>query len=572
MTKFVLSVLCAAVLPALIRGAGLPRQGETLEYRAGDLFTYRMTLAEQTPHYSMYAVDYPSPDPDKMFKDIRARYYLPADIASGREGLKPRPAVIVLHILGGNGALSNMFCASLASKGIPAIMFYMPVYPDRCPESNRRALLKRADGAELLARALNLSLQEVSRTVDLLRSRPEVNPEKINLTGTSLGGIIGATALAHEPRINKAVLLLAGGNLDKIIGHSHETAEMRQAIDNAPADRKAAIDQCFRELDPLHGAATLKPMAESGRLLLYNAENDEVVPPECTEEFAEKIGMKGKVKIIPGVGHYTAIVVLPQLLGDLAAFFGDDTVPAPKPISVTGDQAVIREVFRNLSRLVRFNPEPGHCFYIDADFSYEQNGDTVAKGSLTAARGDGNQYKLVLKGKKLPVKLGTLQNGYDTAPWIVSTDGSIFRGSIDPEGKSPADFFSPAVRNYRDTLAGIFDMAAMGMLAPLKKFCKLELKTDSDGNRQVEVNIENRDFIHIYLKPGTTDPARLVYQSRKSGGEVVFNQWSLDAPGASRLFAPPAVPDNKVTEVSEQDLNRIQAAIVNFLMEGASKK
>ncbi len=572
MIKFVLSVLCAAVLPVLVRGAELPRQGETLEFQAGDQFTYRMALAEQTPHYSVYTVNYPSPDPDKTFKDISARYYLPADIAAGKEGLKPRPAVIVLHILGGNGALSNMFCASLASNGIPAIMFYMPVYPDRCPSSNRRALLKRDDGAEMLACALKLSLQEVSRTVDLLRSRPEVNPEKINLTGTSLGGIIGATALAHEPRINKAALLLAGGNLDKIIGHSHETTEMRQAIDNAPADRKAAVDQCFRELDPLYDAAKLKPMAESGRLLLYNAENDEVVPPECTAEFAEKAGMKGKVKIIPGVGHYTAIVILPQLLGELAAFFSDETVPASKPTPVTGDQAVIRDVFRNLSRLVRFNPEPGHCFYIDADFSYEQNGNTVAKGSVTAARGDGNQYKLTLKGKKLPVKFNTLESGYDTAPWMLSTNGSVFRGTIDPEGKSPADFFSPAVRNYRDTLAGIFDMAAMGMLAPLKKFCKLELKTDPDGNRQIEVNIENRDIINIYLKPGTTDPARLVYQSRKGNGEIVFNQWSLDAPGASQLFTPPAGPVRKVTDVSEQDLNRVQAAVVNFLMEGTSKK
>lgn len=570
MSKRILSVLCMAVLLPVC-GAGLPGQGEALELEAANQFKYRMSLNEKTSHYSAYDLNYPSPDAAGTFGGIRAVYYLPADIAGGGEA-KPRPAVIVLHILGGDGALSNMFCAHFASNGIPAIMFYMPLFSGRCPGGSRRAMLERPDGGELLVKALELSVSEVSRTVELLRSRPEVNPEKIGLLGTSLGGIVGAAALAREPRFDRAALLLAGGNLDKIIGHSEETAEMRKAIDRMPAAAKENLASGLAALDPLHGAAALVPLARAGRLLMYNAENDEVVPPECTAEFAERAGMGGKVRIIPGVGHYTAIVVLPRLLDELVAFFRDETVPEPAFPPESDDQAVIREVFRRLSRLVRFDPSPGHCFYIDAAFSYEEDGKTAARGNVTAARGDGNQYKIIVRGDKLPVKFDTLQVGCDTAPWVISTDGSLFRGVLDPEGKSPADFFDSRVRTCRDMAAGIFDMAAMGMLAPLKKFCSLTLSRDGDGNRQVEVNIRNRDFILIRLKPGAADPARLTYRSPGKNGEIIFNTWALDTPADPRLFAPGTPKNGKTVEVSEKDLNRVLAAVVNFLVEGVYER
>ncbi len=549
----------------LLLACALPLFGA--EFQVGDKFKYQMTQDQQTPHYTVYNLSYPSPDPDKTFGDITARYYLPADLAAGAKDQKPRPAVLVLHILGGNGQLSNMFCANLASKGIPALMFYMPTISFRCPGGSRDAMLKRPDGGKLFVQALELSLQEVSRSIDLMQSRPEINPDKISLIGTSMGGIIGATALAHEPRIDKAILLLAGGNIDKVIGYSRETAEMRKAVDNASPE----VAQALRKLDPLYGAEKLKPMAEAGRLVMFNAENDEVVPMECTMEFAGKAGMKEKVQILPGLGHYTAIAGLPQILAEFAAFLADDTVPKVEPPAPSNDQAVIRSVFRQLSRLLRMTPDEGYCFYIDTDFTYRENDDVVAKGALAVIRGTGNQFKVLLRSEKLPLKVGNLFMGYDQSPWVVSNAGSTYRGSIDPEGKCAADFFDPRVQLYRDMAAGIFDMAALGMLEPLKQFCSLTLTKDENGNRQVEVVIEKKEFIYISLKPGTEIPTKLTYKSRKASGEINFRQWMLDAPADPQLFAPEAPKGGKVTEVSERDLNRVIAASVNFLIEGASK-
>ena len=39
----------------------------------------------------------------------------------------------------------------------------------------------------------------VRRTVDLLASRPEIDPERIGITGISLGGIVAVTAAESEP-------------------------------------------------------------------------------------------------------------------------------------------------------------------------------------------------------------------------------------------------------------------------------------------------------------------------------------------------------------------------------------
>ena len=38
--------------------------------------------------------------------------------------------------------------------------------------------------------------QDIRRTVDLLASRPEIDPQRIGITGISLGGIVAATVAA----------------------------------------------------------------------------------------------------------------------------------------------------------------------------------------------------------------------------------------------------------------------------------------------------------------------------------------------------------------------------------------
>ena len=84
----------------------------------------------------------------------------------------------------------------------------------------RAELAKRPD---LFAAALPQGIHDARRTFDVLSSRSEVDPEKLGVTGISLGGIISATTAASDPRVQPAVLLLAGGDLPSIIHHGRET-------------------------------------------------------------------------------------------------------------------------------------------------------------------------------------------------------------------------------------------------------------------------------------------------------------------------------------------------------------
>jgi hypothetical protein len=56
-----------------------------------------------------------------------------------------------------------------------------------------------ADQKELTL--LGLMLFDISRSVDFLQSRPDVDPERIGVMGHSLGGILANFSLATEPRL-----------------------------------------------------------------------------------------------------------------------------------------------------------------------------------------------------------------------------------------------------------------------------------------------------------------------------------------------------------------------------------
>ena len=160
----------------------------------GAKFDCRMQLRAKRPGFRVYRLTYPSPvvTPVKQNNTIPADYYLPDGIELGgiesggiESGGPRRPAVVCLHILQGNFELAHMTCSLLASQGIPAIMFKLPYYGERSLPGGRDALRKNR---RLLIEALTQGLQDVRRTVDVLASRPEIDPRRIGITGISLGG------------------------------------------------------------------------------------------------------------------------------------------------------------------------------------------------------------------------------------------------------------------------------------------------------------------------------------------------------------------------------------------------
>ena len=283
-------------------------------------FTYQIRLVQERPEFRVYRLSYPSPvvTPVRQNNTVPAEYYLPK--GAGLAGRR-YPAVICMHILDGNEALTDLVCTVLASRSIPALSFKLPYYGQRGLPGGPKAI---ADNPERFAGAIAQAGEDVRRTVDLLASRPEIDPQRIGITGISLGGIIAATAIGGEPRLHRAALLLAGGDLLDIINHARETRPIVEMLARLPPAGRAAIEAKLTQVDPLRFAPAVRNRARAGRVLMINASQDEVVPRRCTEKLAEALGIADRVVWLEGLGHYTALAELPRALRITADFFAQD--------------------------------------------------------------------------------------------------------------------------------------------------------------------------------------------------------------------------------------------------------
>ena len=167
----------------------------------------------------MWDVTFPSPvvTPQASNNTVHAEFY-----RSKRDGR--RPAVIVLHILGGDFPLSRLFCNRLAQQGVSALFVKMPYYgPRRGADSKRRMVSLNPDET---VEGMTQAVLDIRRSVAWLAARDDVAAGRIGIFGISLGGITGGLAASIEPQIGHVCLLLAGGDIGQVALDSPELRKM----------------------------------------------------------------------------------------------------------------------------------------------------------------------------------------------------------------------------------------------------------------------------------------------------------------------------------------------------------
>jgi dienelactone hydrolase len=236
-------------------------------------FDYRMTkLPVELSNHEIWDVTFPSPvvTPHEANNTIHCEYYKPVGMNS------KRPAVIVLHILGGDFALSRLFAGAIAQTGTAALFVKMPYYgPRRVPGAPQRMISANPD--ETIA-GMTQAVLDIRQATGFLMSRPEIDSEQLGIFGISLGGITGSLAASCEPRLKNMCLLLAGGDLGKIAWEAREFRREREkliAMGATLEDFRAAV----KEIEPLNHVGNCK----GRKILMLNAESDEVIPKACTE-------------------------------------------------------------------------------------------------------------------------------------------------------------------------------------------------------------------------------------------------------------------------------------------------
>ena len=283
-------------------------------------FDYQMKLLAQRNGFRVYRLTYPSPvvTPVEQNNTIRADYYLPDNI---KPGSSKRPAVITLHVLNGDMRPTDVACSVLAMRGIPAVMPTLPYYGERAKAEGWEVLLREP---KLFLAMLLQSIEDTRRTADLLASRPEVNPQRINLSGASLVGIVAATIAGPDPRFYRTSLFLAGGDLLKILHHARYTRGLSERFRQLPTQERTDLESRVEAVDPLRLAPALRERAQDGRVLMVNAAEDEIIPRDCTERLAAALGIADRVVWLHGLQHETFISALPQSLRAITDFFAQD--------------------------------------------------------------------------------------------------------------------------------------------------------------------------------------------------------------------------------------------------------
>lgn len=273
-------------------------------------FAYQQKpIGGATDQLSLWTVTFPSPvtTPHEANNTVHCEYFLP-------KSDKPVPAVIVLHILGGDFQLSRLFCAGFAEKGVAALFLKMPYYgPRRQPGEKRRMI--SPDPHETVE-GMTQAVLDIRRATAFLAAQAEVDPERIGIFGISLGGITGSLAMTAEPRLKNACFLLAGGDLAKVAWESKELEKVRQHWIAGGGDENGFRD-VLGVIDPVRYGKNVA----GRRILMLNAKTDEVIPKSCTESLWQAFG-KPEIIWYDG-GHYSVARHLLDALRRSSTFFAE---------------------------------------------------------------------------------------------------------------------------------------------------------------------------------------------------------------------------------------------------------
>jgi dienelactone hydrolase len=177
----------------------------------------------------------------------------------------------------------------------------------------RRSLFGEDDDrapADLAAFAADLEgfVSDARRLVGWLATRPEVDADRLATAGVSLGGILAATTLALEPRLQAGFFVMAGGGLPEILRVSQDGDVVRFRERGIASGAFADAEELARKarpftdpMDPLTWADRIDPE----RVLLVSARFDRVIPEDRTRALWQAMG-RPRWLVVP-TGHYQIV-------------------------------------------------------------------------------------------------------------------------------------------------------------------------------------------------------------------------------------------------------------------------
>lgn len=182
-------------------------------------------------------------------------------------GKPRRPGVVYVHGSGGDRGQLLVQAMWLAGRGSVTLAITAP--SSTAAQGTSQGLTP----VQGLRRQRDLAVRDVvavRRAVDLLRSRPEVDPSRLGYVGWSAGARTGALLAGVERRIGSFVLMSGGA------------APVSVYASQAPVALRDDVRRLLGPVDPLRAIARARP----GSLLLQDGRQDAVVPRAALEDLA----------------------------------------------------------------------------------------------------------------------------------------------------------------------------------------------------------------------------------------------------------------------------------------------
>jgi uncharacterized protein len=248
----------------------------------------------------------------KFYSDnipLAGTFYI-KDGASGRA-----PGIVLAH--GFAGARYPKMAAHLADLGYGVLAFDFRGYG--------------LSGGERGRVIPDEQVVDIRSAVTWLANRPEIDPARIGVVGSSLGGSIAIIAAAEDDRVNVCVAGCPLGNGDSPMRMQYNTEEKFAAFLNKVEDKRRKNERLHRfdivfipeklrtflpsdtpmefSTDTVYGFLAMKPMEAISRiaprpLLIVHARDDHVVPVNDARALAARAGKNCELHLIDAGDHF----------------------------------------------------------------------------------------------------------------------------------------------------------------------------------------------------------------------------------------------------------------------------
>ena len=246
----------------------------------------------------------------------------------------PHPAMVVLHEWNaGSPNAGFRLCGAIVRAGVAALLVEEPYSLDRRPPGVQTsdAQILSGDVPHMVAN-MRQAVIDARRGLDYLAQRPDVDANRLGVSGISLGGVLSGVVASVDPRVKVVLTLVGGADFARGFWNGLLTRKFRGDI-----QRRGYSFETFQQaVAPVEAANWARPFDPADALLM-NGRDDVVIFPEQARALSCVLG--GAPIVWANTGHYGLQFSQAQA-GEVARrflrarFFGENT-PFRPPSSLS---------------------------------------------------------------------------------------------------------------------------------------------------------------------------------------------------------------------------------------------